>query len=158
MSNVRTFISMSSLTKYVGKGTCKTPQNVSSNTRSNSAVEFLLDKYHECRAHHTQCNAPKRPSPMVYPSRLLDVGTQDNSSITVRSTDTFCEEEYACLSHCWGTGQPLLLNAQTQSALSKGINVTQLPQTFQDAISVVRRLRLRYLWIDSLYALAVAHG
>jgi hypothetical protein len=27
-----------------------------------------------------------------------------------------------------------------------------LPKTFQDAISVTRRLKIRYLWIDSLYA------
>ena len=31
-----------------------------------------------------------------------------------------------------------------------GIPSSELPQTFQDAISVTRRLQIRYLWIDSL--------
>lgn len=32
----------------------------------------------------------------------------------------------------------------------RGIPLTELPQTFQDAVTTARRLKLRYLWIDSL--------
>jgi Heterokaryon incompatibility protein (HET) len=32
-----------------------------------------------------------------------------------------------------------------------GITWDKLPRTFQDAISFTRRLKIRYLWIDSLY-------
>lgn len=32
----------------------------------------------------------------------------------------------------------------------EGIPIDSLPQTFQDAIGIARRLRIRYIWIDSL--------
>jgi hypothetical protein len=52
--------------------------------------------------------------------------------------------------HCWGDRKPLTLYADRQSAMYAEINMATLPKTFQDAISVTRRLRIQYLWIDSL--------
>jgi hypothetical protein len=138
------------------KPTClneyKISHDLSCSTQSDSAVDFLLEKYHDCREKHAECNLEERSNPITYPSRLLDVGTMEHDLIILHSTGMFHNEEYVCLSHCWGNLKPFTLNAETQSALSTGINMTTLPKTFQDAISVTRRLRIQYLWIDSLYA------
>jgi hypothetical protein len=67
----------------------------------------------------------------------------------------FCDDEYVCLSHCWGDRKPFTLNSETQFALAEGINMMALPKTFQDAILVTRRLQIQYLWIDSLYEISV---
>jgi hypothetical protein len=123
---------------------------LSSSTQLDSALNFFLQKYRECREKHAQCNLPERLPSATYPSRLLDVGTDDHSLIILRSTDMFHGEEYICLSHCWGDIKLFTLNATTKSALARGINITTLPKTFQDTIRVTRRLRIRYLWIDSL--------
>lgn len=125
---------------------------LSSNTRSGSAINFLLEKYHDCRANHAQCNTPKRSGSVKYPSRLLDVGTEEHDPVILRSTGMFRDEEYVCLSHCWGDTKPFTLTSRTQPAFVRGINVTALPKTFQDAIFITRRLHIKYLWVDSLYA------
>jgi hypothetical protein len=60
---------------------------------------------------------------------------------------------YIALSYCWGP-QTLKPFATTTSANIKdrklGIPLEQLPQTFQDAITITRGLGIRYLWIDAL--------
>ena len=63
---------------------------------------------------------------------------------------------YVALSHCWG---PLLESSAGMYArtlkknlneMQRGISFDRLPQNFQDAILTVRKLQLRYLWIDAL--------
>ena len=57
---------------------------------------------------------------------------------------------YAALSHCWGSKPILRLTTANIGNLRTEIHVSSLPKSFRDAITVVRRLRVRYLWIDSL--------
>jgi hypothetical protein len=147
---------MQPLIKSTGLSECKISHDLSSSTKSDSAVNFLLEKYHDCRERHIQCNFPERLTSAAYPSRLLDVGIEEHSLIILRRTGMFRDEEYVCLSHCWGDIKPFTLNAETQSALARGINVTALPKTFQDAIIITRSLRIQYLWIDSLYATTIS--
>ncbi|KAK4579832.1 hypothetical protein LTR86_000033 [Recurvomyces mirabilis] len=57
---------------------------------------------------------------------------------------------YVALSHCWG-GKIGLLNLTTsEPELLEGMQWAQLPNTFQDAITATRQIRMHYLWIDSL--------
>ena len=121
--------------------------NLSSNT--GDALHFLLQKYHNCCASHARCSALESPKSDRYPSRLLDVGSE-GSLIILRSARMFRDQEYVCLSHCWGDSKPYTLNSITQRKLEWGINAIDLPKTFQDAIHVTRCLRIQYLWIDSL--------
>jgi hypothetical protein len=130
-------------------------QNLSSSSRSESTMGFLLGKYDDCRVNHIQCNLPKQLIAATYPSRLLYIGAEQHSAVVLRSTTSFHDEVYACLSHCWGDARLLSLNAETLSALVQGIDVAALPKTYQDAILVTRRLRIQYLWIDSLYVASV---
>lgn len=63
--------------------------------------------------------------------------------------------QYAALSHRWGSPATVDFAATTCDNLhvfqdANGIKDGALPKTFQDAITVTRRLRIPYLWIDSL--------
>ncbi|KFA49859.1 hypothetical protein S40293_01328 [Stachybotrys chartarum IBT 40293] len=58
--------------------------------------------------------------------------------------------EFACLSHCWGLTEHLMLNSHTSDKLWKGIYTSELPRSFQDAIWLANQLGIHYLWIDSL--------
>ena len=58
--------------------------------------------------------------------------------------------KYVALSHCWGGTNTAILKKDTLSTMIGGIDWSQLPKTFQDAIYVTRCLGFRYLWIDSL--------
>ncbi|KAE8160371.1 heterokaryon incompatibility protein-domain-containing protein [Aspergillus tamarii] len=60
--------------------------------------------------------------------------------------------KYMTLSHCWG--KTLGTNAITTKAnlpsRMKEIKLDDLPANFWDAISITRRLGIRYLWIDAI--------
>ena len=57
---------------------------------------------------------------------------------------------YACLSYCWGKRHPIKTTTSTLARYLEGLPWEELPKTFQDAVSFVYRLGIRYLWIDSL--------
>jgi hypothetical protein len=57
---------------------------------------------------------------------------------------------YACLSHCWGSHQPMTTTTATIQQRKSGIAWHELPKTFQDALCLCSKLKLGYLWIDSL--------
>lgn len=126
------------------------PALPSRNTGSTSALGFLLKKYQECREKHLICRLPSSPA-AIYPSRLIDVGHLEDNEIRLRDTKSLRDRGlYTCLSHCWGQKQPFKLTKETQATLQGGMIVSALPQTFQDAVFVTRRLGITFLWIDSL--------
>lgn len=57
---------------------------------------------------------------------------------------------YAALSYCWGGHLPLRTTRLNVDKHRDAISWTALPRTFQDAISVTRKLSISYIWIDSL--------
>ena len=87
---------------------------------------------------------------------MIDVSPLDSSQqprLVARPKES---GDYVALSHCWG---PLLDSSAGMYArtLKNNLNEMQraipsnlLPQNFQDAILTVRKLQLRYLWIDAL--------
>jgi len=80
------------------------------------------------------------------PRRLVEISN---------STARLCEDlagsiAYVALSHCWGSIQPLKTTLTTLQAHKSGFLFHALPQTFQDAVTVSRKLGFEYVWIDSL--------
>jgi hypothetical protein len=125
------------------------PPLLSPSMRSESALDFLVGKYQECRDRHVGCRLQTSQT-VAYPSRLIDVG-ELHDSIFLRDTQRLDERgPYTCLSHCWGQKQPFMLTNETKSMLHDGMLVSALPKTFRDAIFVTRLLGVRFLWIDSL--------
>lgn len=59
-------------------------------------------------------------------------------------------EAYMTLSHCWGSHIPLRLLNENYSSVVEGIELTSLPKTFRDAVTMTRKLGISFLWIDSL--------
>ncbi|KAF1956882.1 HET-domain-containing protein, partial [Byssothecium circinans] len=109
-----------------------------------------MEKFHECCDTHSACGLPTS-SPVLYPTRLIDVGKTDDEHIRLYDTHDFVYHgPYFCLSHCWGETQPYILTKETAAALRSGLHTNELPRTFQDAIHVTRKFQVRYLWIDSL--------
>ncbi|KAI0127336.1 heterokaryon incompatibility protein-domain-containing protein [Xylariales sp. AK1849] len=86
-------------------------------------------------------------SPYV-PSRLLRI--EDNGHRVQLSSPRPIRIEFACLSHCWGLTQPLMLNHHTYEKLWNGCSTSELPRSFQDSIWLTHQLGIHYLWIDSL--------
>lgn len=96
-----------------------------------------------CRERHTACQTL---SQHFVPRRLIEI-----KNTTVR----LCEDlagpiAYVALSHCWGSTQPLKTMSTTLEAHRNGLLFHSLPRTFQDAVTVARKLGFDYIWIDSL--------
>jgi hypothetical protein len=60
--------------------------------------------------------------------------------------------QYAALSYCWGRLDYKTYVTTEKNVVSRhnSIEDAELPQVFQDAILVARKLKIRYLWIDAL--------
>jgi hypothetical protein len=86
-----------------------------------------------------------------FPTRILDVGESHASEIRLIDSESM-KGQYVTLSHRWPV-DPALHFKTTSSTIGErknGIPIAIMPKTFQDAVTVVRKLGLRYLWIDSL--------
>ena len=106
-----------------------------------------------CEREHDRC----RPSKVTrLPKRVLEVGSADGSQ-PLRLTETNRKPaRYVALSHCWGSEKDRskyrharLLRANHQHLLHS-ISLEDIPPTLRDAVIAVRKLELRYLWIDAL--------
>ncbi len=81
------------------------------------------------------------------PRRVLDL-----SDGRIRLVETIAGQQghYVALSHCWGKEQLLTTTRDTFASRVDGIELHDMPRTFQDSIQITRSLGIRYIWIDSL--------
>ncbi|KAI0468076.1 heterokaryon incompatibility protein-domain-containing protein [Xylaria cf. heliscus] len=126
----------------LGTAVCNNPISV-------STIGIAKDWLENCALNHEPCRMKVGTADM--PTRFLDVNDKRNSSkVFLRESTDDADRRYVALSHCWGTSRPLCLTSTTLETLKQGISIQTLPNTFQDAVTVVRTLGVRYLWIDSL--------
>ncbi|PVH81233.1 HET-domain-containing protein [Cadophora sp. DSE1049] len=112
----------------------------------------VTDWIQNCRLNHEACTAEKSEANEL-PHRLLDLQQREDASVFLVETrnNSACRaERYATLSHCWGKAHVIQTIKQTLLLRMQGIDWESLPKTFQDAITIVRALGVRFLWIDSL--------
>jgi hypothetical protein len=123
--------------------------SVTENTGSQQTWSHVLRWLESCsNLHGADCNSMTATN--WVPSRLLQVDGDGR----VRLRTEFCGTpvRYTTLSHCWGvanTSQPKLTSKNIES-LKQDIDLNSLSKTFKDAIEITRRLKVDFLWIDSL--------
>jgi hypothetical protein len=84
------------------------------------------------------------------PRRVIDVGDQyELDCIRLCETDGDAHGIYIALSHRWQNDTPMTTGDNLRDRRGS-IKLADLPQTFQGAVLITRRLGIRYLWIDSL--------
>ncbi|KAK7523047.1 heterokaryon incompatibility protein-domain-containing protein [Phyllosticta citriasiana] len=121
------------------------------------AFVLVQDWLQSCMLEHPRCRETLSNTRMgklapFLPLRVIDVAPFP-ASANVRIVELKNKRErYACLSHCWGhpENHPLTTTKASLPQHRRQIFWGGLPKTFQHAITVVRQLGLRYLWIDSL--------
>ena len=100
-----------------------------------------------CGAKHLRCS-PLGDRPL--PTRVIDIGDKDSSRVRLVVSHGRLDR-YIALSHCWGHREPITTTKDSLSRhINEGIEIGDLPQTFRDAVEVVRALGFKYLWIDCL--------
>jgi hypothetical protein len=96
---------------------------------------------------HSECASNLNPA---LPTRVLDVGLSNGNQEPRLILGHGIQGPYIALSHYWGSSKPLVTNIGNIQEHLTTIPFQGLPQTFQDAVTITRRLSYRFLWIDSL--------
>jgi hypothetical protein len=126
------------------------------NTTSNSDEIFDLIKSwcYDCIKYHQFCslrsNSLGLPEFSWLPDRVIDVGPPDCSQQPHILISKGQAGKYLTLTHRWASTQIAPTTLANFDTRIMGINMSDLPQTFQDAIYITRKLGVRYLWIDAL--------
>jgi Heterokaryon incompatibility protein (HET) len=116
-----------------------------------SIVQSWLD---QCREHHQQGSALQQmlgeQSALELPARVIDT----SKACVVSSAESDPNMRYVTLSYVWGQATQYMLRTSNKTELmSDGFFTSirdQLPRTIRDAMDVVNRLGVRYLWVDAL--------
>jgi Heterokaryon incompatibility protein (HET) len=123
----------------------------------HDAHHLVLTWLTACQKQHQNCSMKLSGQTIdstlaQLPSRVIDVGSLDGITPPRLLDANGMQGEYVALSHCWGPREqrPLITNRSNLWQHLKEIPWTKLPKTFQDAITVVRNINIKYLWIDSL--------
>lgn len=117
------------------------------NSDSQECTALIARWLHNCLENHEKCHNTKAST---LPSRVIDIGDDSfNRDIRLVSTGG-STGVYTALSHCWGKTQIITSTRSSRSQWEKNVPWDRLSKTFQDAITVTRRLGVPYIWIDSL--------
>ncbi|KAH7395486.1 heterokaryon incompatibility protein-domain-containing protein, partial [Cadophora sp. MPI-SDFR-AT-0126] len=120
---------------------------------SPETLDLMISWFSNCVENHPECSWSPGDSEVdpILPFRVIDIGDGSSPEFVPRLLKSGKQRgKWATLSHRWGQVDILKLLTGNVDKLEAGINVSELPATFQDAIFLTQHLGLRYLWIDSL--------
>ncbi|KAL4912118.1 hypothetical protein BDW62DRAFT_31983 [Aspergillus aurantiobrunneus] len=123
---------------------------LASSTGSSGCMDLAKHWIGGCASTHGHCSASLLAGMKAcLPSRLLCVARSSSAQPTVYLQDTsaLSDVKYLALSYVRARVSTTSID-QTNSETS--INETTLPLSFQQAITLTRRLGFNYLWIDAL--------
>jgi hypothetical protein len=113
----------------------------------NCLVKHSSCDLDSCDRNHSLCGTQ---SISQLPTRVIDVG-EHHRPLQPRLVEGQGRcEIYATLSHCWGQCERTTTTQANIQQMRQAIPIDGLSQTFRDAVIVCRKLKIRYLWIDSV--------
>lgn len=118
------------------------------NTGSQKTWEYITHRLKNCEINHKFC----QQTPGFLPSRLIEIREDDGRLHfrLVHTTDGDVRSRYITLSHRWGTNVTIKLTSQELPDFVVEIPQQRMPQKYIDAAVIALRLKIPYLWIDSL--------
>jgi hypothetical protein len=134
---------------------CTAGIKAATSTADESVLDLARVWLSNCVVSHNSC--ANKLDKTWSPKRLLYI-----QGAKIRLLDTRNENPagpYATLSHCWGKERNFVV--LSESNIGKFLNEIPpgtLPKTFAEAIDIVYRLGISYLWIDSLCILQAGPG
>ncbi|UKZ53779.1 hypothetical protein TrVGV298_007579 [Trichoderma virens] len=124
---------------------------------SDESFEWIKRRLRHCRENHEKCRKildSRRKLKM--PCRLIEVGPPGASTLYLREAKLPGMDKYAIASYVWGEkkssaiADSKLKRRNLRSRMKKGMQLSKMPQTIRDVVTVTRQLGYSYLWIDAL--------
>lgn len=117
-------------------------------------TNFIAYNLNQCLHTHSACQKyqARLASSLGggWPMRVLRINSMDQK-IQLIDFDPAMASRYTALSYCWGdTSKQFKATSETLPSLIAGVDVTCLPQTLRDAVSVTTSLGTNLIWIDSM--------
>lgn len=126
-----------------------TVTEVSSFSSSDACHSLAASWLKDCIENHPTCGVS---GPVPLPTRVIDVGyTNPSEPRLVESRGL--HDNYVALSYCWGDAKlhpPMKTLKENYDAYKRCIEFSSMPRTIQDAVTICRKLGVRYLWVDAL--------
>ncbi|KAI1089733.1 heterokaryon incompatibility protein-domain-containing protein [Rostrohypoxylon terebratum] len=121
---------------------------VEDNTGSQQTWDYITHRLKNCEVNHKSC----RQTSSFLPSRLIEIreGGDGLHFRLIHTLDSDVRSPYITLSHRWGTNVTVQLTSQELPYFKVEISRQRMPQKYIDAAVVALRLKIPYLWIDSL--------
>lgn len=126
------------------------PGVVNPDPLSDQSVGISRTWLGNCDSNHKSCVTKSAQLPTRYLDTSEDISPNKIFLRELKDAPDAGDNRYVALSHCWGKGRNLCTTHSTLQSHKEGIPMLSLPQTFRDAVAIVRKLDIRYLWIDSL--------
>lgn len=120
--------------------------DLATNPNSESCFSFLTAWIKCCLNTHNVCSVS---DPALLPTRVIDVGDHAGQPIRLLLGQGD-KDRYIALSHCWGNQRIITTTSATLEDRKRNIPRESLSKTFQDAVFIAPKLRIRFIWIDSL--------
>ncbi|KAG4280522.1 heterokaryon incompatibility protein [Fusarium proliferatum] len=123
---------------------------ISGDTSSDAAFGWFRNQLESCVQNHRLCNEFNIAK---LPPRVLDLGPPGTAGLDtdIKLVSTLgLQDRYVCLGYCWGGTIDIRLLRNRYHGYLRRIPWDILPQGYQDAIELTRKLGIRYIWIDSL--------
>lgn len=130
-------------------------RDISNFHMSEESLSFIRTCLLTCLEKHTLCRRKEEG----LPARILDLGKFGDSTMRLIDFDDNMDSgTYVALSYCWGDGVTLKTTSTNIDSIKSSVTVADLPEAYIDAISLTRRLGIRYLWIDALCIIQDVHA
>lgn len=114
---------------------------------SDTSFDLYRNLLQTCVESHKTCSDGE---PVSFPTRLLEVRTEDEKPSLRLVQREGMRGRYAALSHCWGKFGGLQTTKSTLEEHKNRIKASDLSKTVYDAVLITRGLSLNYLWVDIL--------
>ncbi|KAF1999416.1 HET-domain-containing protein [Amniculicola lignicola CBS 123094] len=119
-------------------------RSIQYNASADECIILANQWLDDCNKSHSKCVNGLT----TLPTRVIRVGSDTTSpSLHISNSEV---GKYIALSHCWGKGVTVTTTTENIDSMTREIPFDVLPKTFQNAITITRKLCIEYLWIDSL--------
>ncbi|KAK1654479.1 heterokaryon incompatibility protein [Colletotrichum phormii] len=126
-------------------------QEVESHSSSPASLTLASSWLQDCLANHPSCR--QTASASTLPTRVIDVGTNEDHHEPRLVESRGASGAYAALSYCLGdpASHPAFKTTRLNFAAHQdAMPYADMPPTLRNAVAATRNLGLQYLWIDAL--------
>ena len=119
------------------------PRMLSHYSGSDQCLSLIRETLSYCSRTHKKCRSQLHRARL--PARIIDVHSEPR---LVEGEGR--SEPYTALSYSWGCLSAAMLTASTENQFRIALPAEALPPTMADAVTVIRAIGLRFIWIDAL--------